>query len=56
VSNAKQRLDGDLQLIIPTIPAESMDKTEVDYELILQVLSMGSFCLFSSPSILHSFF
>lgn len=37
VSIAQQHLLEDTQLVIPSLPADCLDKADIDYELILQV-------------------
>lgn len=39
VSSARARQEGDFQLVIPSVPIDSIEKHDIDYELILQVIS-----------------
>ncbi|KAL2608322.1 hypothetical protein R1flu_026895 [Riccia fluitans] len=51
VSIAQQHLLGDAQLVIPSLPADCLDKTDIDYELILQLESLLADWI---PAIIHA--
>ncbi|XP_073386148.1 dynein-1-alpha heavy chain, flagellar inner arm I1 complex isoform X3 [Physcomitrium patens] len=37
ISTAKARLEGEFQLVIPNVPIDVLEKSDIDYELILQL-------------------
>ncbi|OAE19678.1 hypothetical protein AXG93_1847s1410 [Marchantia polymorpha subsp. ruderalis] len=51
VSIAQQHLLGDAQLVIPSLPADCLEKTDIDYELILQLESLLADWI---PAVIHA--